>query len=288
MRERQTSVRRPSTTTVTNPRYVKPASRGAQRAPLTAKQPTAVKPKRNPKTAPGFNAVTDMLTVQSPVAGGKANTGNPYGTKNAGYSSGAHRGTDFSVPVGTPVSSPRFGGVIKSLEPNSGAYGNSIVVQYPDGSTSRFSHLSDIPEGLKIGQSLDRGKAFAKSGNTGHTTGPHLDVEVSKGGVVGAPAQVWSGMQFSKDWSGIEAGAKGATGYNWSTGKPSIVPTSANTPKIAPTGTAPSLTPSTTPVTADTTPAATPVPSLGSVVSSPMGTSKQFSNYTPFSSARIF
>lgn len=103
------------------------------------------------------------------------------------FSGGINNGTDFGVKKGTPVSVP--GGQWKVMESFGGSsregfignkdnngFGNSVLVQnQQSGETIRFSHLSKV--GVKPGQIIDGGQVVALSGNTGNSTGDHLDVE---------------------------------------------------------------------------------------------------------------
>ena len=110
-----------------------------------------------------------------------------FGNKNPieKYSGGVNYGTDIGVPVGTKVSVPP--GQWKVVEAFSGAqpgkgsanrgYGNSVLVQNQEtGEMLRFSHLSEV--GVKPGEIVSSNKIVAKTGITGNTTGPHLDLEM--------------------------------------------------------------------------------------------------------------
>lgn len=100
-------------------------------------------------------------------------------------SGGINRGTDFAIPSGTPVFSlPGTWEVVEAFgnapnTPNKGAnngYGNSILMKNRQtGELVRFSHLSAV--GVRPGQIIEPGKQIALSGQSGHATGPHLDVE---------------------------------------------------------------------------------------------------------------
>ena len=56
-------------------------------------------------------------------------------------------------------------------------YGNSILVQLSNGQYLRFSHLSETPAFIE-GETINPGTVIGISGNTGNTTGPHLDLEI--------------------------------------------------------------------------------------------------------------
>ena len=90
-----------------------------------------------------------------------------------------HAGLDFGTPVGTSLFAMSSGVVTKAG--NGGGYGNKIEITYWDGTVSYFAHMSEID--VKVGQQVRPGTYVGKSGNTGHSTGPHLHLEMHpKGG----------------------------------------------------------------------------------------------------------
>ncbi len=94
-----------------------------------------------------------------------------------------HKGVDYGVPVGTPVHAAASGTVV-SAGP-AGGYGNMVEVRHPDGSTTRYGHLSEV--NVKPGQAVGQGTVIAKSGRSGNATGPNLHFEVRRGGVAVDP-----------------------------------------------------------------------------------------------------
>ncbi len=85
-----------------------------------------------------------------------------------------HNGTDFSMPIGTPVLSTGDGVVTRVKDhPFAGKY---IEIQHSGQYVTRYLHLSRIL--VKKGQRVKRGEMIAKSGNTGRSTGPHLHFEL--------------------------------------------------------------------------------------------------------------
>ena len=91
---------------------------------------------------------------------------------------GVHAGIDIAVPKGTDLPS-LVGGKVITAE-NNGGWGNTVVVQEADGTTHRLSHLDSI--NVSPGQVIAKGDLIGKSGNTGRSTGPHLDYRVRKNG----------------------------------------------------------------------------------------------------------
>ena len=92
-----------------------------------------------------------------------------------------HGGIDFKAPVGTPVTSPRDG-VVARINWNWKANGNCVEVQLTDGTVAKFLHLSKNL--VKEGDTVKQGQTIAESGNTGHSTAPHLHYQLEQGGKV--------------------------------------------------------------------------------------------------------
>ena len=93
-----------------------------------------------------------------------------------------HNGVDIVVPVGTPVTAARDGKVIISKVNKGGlqsGYGNYVVIEHDDGSTTLYAHLSERT--VKFDQEVKAGDPIGLSGNTGESTGPHLHFEVNSG-----------------------------------------------------------------------------------------------------------
>lgn len=85
-----------------------------------------------------------------------------------------HNGTDFAMPIGTPVVSIGDG-VVTRVE-NHPFAGKYIEIQHGPRYKTRYLHLHR--QSVRRGQSVKRGQRIGLSGNTGRTTGPHLHFEV--------------------------------------------------------------------------------------------------------------
>ncbi|GAA3900426.1 hypothetical protein GCM10022228_08650 [Halomonas cibimaris] len=85
-----------------------------------------------------------------------------------------HNGTDFAMPIGTPVTAPAGGRVERVVKHY--AAGRYIVIRHDNGYRTRYLHLSKPL--VKKGQRVEMGERIALSGNTGRSTGPHLHYEV--------------------------------------------------------------------------------------------------------------
>ena len=86
-----------------------------------------------------------------------------------------HAGIDIAADVGTPVYAAA-NGVVEYSDWNSGGYGNLVDVRHPDGSLTRYAHLSRSL--VREGQQVRQGEQIAEMGSTGYSTGPHLHFEV--------------------------------------------------------------------------------------------------------------
>ena len=71
-------------------------------------------------------------------------------------------------------------GVVDYAGWNDGGYGNMIDIRHPDGTITRYGHLSEIY--VKEGQSVSQSQLIAAMGSTGFSTGPHLHFEIRPNG----------------------------------------------------------------------------------------------------------
>lgn len=88
-----------------------------------------------------------------------------YGTRNF------HDGIDIAVDPGTAVRAAAAGTVI--LAEWYGGWGLTVKVDHGGGLVTRYSHNGTLL--VKVGDAVKAGQVIARSGNTGVSTGPHLD-----------------------------------------------------------------------------------------------------------------
>lgn len=81
-------------------------------------------------------------------------------------------GTDYAVPIGTPVLAPAGGRIGAVDNDPAGGGGRMIGLDTYDGDGFDFLHLDRIL--VTEGQYVNQGDTIALSGNTGNSTGPHL------------------------------------------------------------------------------------------------------------------
>lgn len=92
--------------------------------------------------------------------------------------SGFHHGLDIAADTGTPIRACAAGKVVftgwKSV------YGRTVVIEHYDGEQTLYAHTSKIY--VANGQKVVKGQKIALVGATGNATGPHLHLEIKKGG----------------------------------------------------------------------------------------------------------
>ena len=81
-----------------------------------------------------------------------------------------HAGIDMPVPVETPIHAADSGrGAIAGWM---GGYGNYTCIQHTGSLSTCYGQQSSIS--VSVGQSVSKEQVIGASGNTGHSTGPHL------------------------------------------------------------------------------------------------------------------
>lgn len=109
-----------------------------------------------------------------------ANLTSPFGAQE-GFRKEPHAGVDFGLPVGTPVLAPEAGVIARVWEQT--GRGGKVVEFVPDSDstkTIKFLHLS--AQDVREGQRVKAGDRIGATGNTGFSTGPHLDIRIQKNG----------------------------------------------------------------------------------------------------------
>lgn len=96
------------------------------------------------------------------------------------YTSGTHSGTDFRASIGTPVLAMASGVVVASGDTDAtcrgASFGKWVFIKYDNGLASTYGHLSLVSAAK--GARVSPGQIVAYSGNTGHSTAPHLHVSL--------------------------------------------------------------------------------------------------------------
>lgn len=70
-----------------------------------------------------------------------------------------------------------------------GGYGNYVIIQHSDGSTTVYGHLYENSITVRAGDTVSQGQVIGKMGSSGCSTGPHLHFEIRIGGTPVDPLQ---------------------------------------------------------------------------------------------------
>ncbi len=98
-----------------------------------------------------------------------------------------HLGIDLASNRQSPVEASNAGRVVFT-GPN-GIYGNMVVVDHGLGLMTLYGHLSDMA--VKVGQTVQRGEALGRSGETGLAGGDHVHFAMLIHGVYTSPLEWW-------------------------------------------------------------------------------------------------
>lgn len=92
----------------------------------------------------------------------------------------AHRGIDYSAPMGSKVRTIA-GGVVEFAGWQSG-YGNVVEIRHDSKHSTLYAHLQKFAPGVVKGARISQGDLVGYVGMTGWATGPHLHFEVKIAG----------------------------------------------------------------------------------------------------------
>ena len=128
------------------------------------------------------SAILARLRTPSNVAGPvRQGSGGLIWPANGPISSGfgyrwgrLHAGVDIPLPEGTPLRAAAGGRV--AIAGWVGGYGNYTCIQHTGSLSTCYGHQSRL--GVSVGQTVSQGQVIGYSGNTGHSTGPHVHFEV--------------------------------------------------------------------------------------------------------------
>lgn len=136
--------------------------------------------------------------VRSPLGGAERVTSHVVHTSGGrrvnfrcdAMSRSSHKGTDFGVPLGTPVYAAAAGTVIRATDGCSnsgylgnrcgGGFGNHVIVAHDNGHSTLYAHLTPRSGLPTVGTRVGCGDRLGLSGNSGNSSGPHLHFEVRR------------------------------------------------------------------------------------------------------------
>jgi murein DD-endopeptidase MepM/ murein hydrolase activator NlpD len=102
-----------------------------------------------------------------------------YGHRTLNGKNEFHTGVDIPQPIGVGVH-PMQDGKVFRVEKNPDGFGNRVVVDHGDKTLSYYAHMNDI--NVKEGDAVTPSTYLGTTGNTGRTTGPHMEFGVIKDG----------------------------------------------------------------------------------------------------------
>lgn len=161
----------------------------------------------NPNTRIG-NAYQGTSGLSNLLFGRQQTVTQDYGNYNPKfYRSGRHQGTDFrtrDLDEGFTFAFPFDTRVVQVINADSGSpYGNSILLELPDGSKLRLSHLNEVIN-AQPGTTIRPFDFIGTPGNTGLSTGEHLDVEYyNPDGRIDSPNNFFLKAEEYVDWNQI-------------------------------------------------------------------------------------
>lgn len=127
----------------------------------------------------------------NPVEGGtissKFGPRDTFATSNGASSSRWHKSIDIAAPAGTAIKSVK-GGKVTANGWVSG-YGWTIEVTHGNGYVSMYHHMQN-QSSVAVGTEVKQGQTIGNVGSTGNSTGPHLDLTITKDGTPVDPASL--------------------------------------------------------------------------------------------------
>ncbi len=132
------------------------------------------------KTIPRKVVTAYSGPIPSSAARGTGNFGWPISGYITQQFWAGHPGIDIGAPTGTPIRAADSGFVTFAGWDNTG-FGKFIVIDHGNGFATTYGHLDVFA--VTAGDSVKKGQLIARVGNTGRSTGPHLDFRIRQNGV---------------------------------------------------------------------------------------------------------
>ena len=133
---------------------------------------------------------TDPVSPEEPVRLRYDAMGDGYFGASRGNGSRSHNGLDLSANVGDDVLASKSGRVV--FAGNNGGYGQYVQLLHPDGTNTRYAHLSEIL--AEKGAWVARDTVIGLVGKTGNANSrvilPHLHFEIRRGEEPIDPTQI--------------------------------------------------------------------------------------------------
>lgn len=135
----------------------------------------------------------------NPVEGGtissKCGPRDTFATSNGASSSRWHKSIDIAAPAGTAIKSVQDGKVTANGWVS--GYGWTIEVTHDNGYKSMYHHMQN-QSSVAVGTEVKQGQTIGNVGSTGNSTGPHLDLTITKDGTPVDPASLIGDYKSAK------------------------------------------------------------------------------------------
>ena len=107
----------------------------------------------------------------------------PFGQRGSEF----HEGIDLRAKAGTSVYASQSG-IVLYADSRIRGYGKMVVIRHEPQVATLYAHNSKLL--VHRGQRIRKGQLIAKSGQTGHVTGPHVHFEIRHGVTAVDPQRV--------------------------------------------------------------------------------------------------
>ncbi|MFC4103584.1 M23 family metallopeptidase [Paenibacillus xanthanilyticus] len=104
-----------------------------------------------------------------------------------------HNGIDLAMPRGTELHSIAAGTVERVVDYGDERLGKGLFIRTEDGDVHIYGHLDRIA--VTSGERIDTGALIGFSGNSGHSTGPHLHFALMHDGQYADPSPLVGALQ---------------------------------------------------------------------------------------------
>jgi hypothetical protein len=127
-----------------------------------------------------------------------------------------HSGVDIAMPEGTELHAVADGIISKVDITGDRPIGRMVRLDLDDGPDVVYGHMSKM--NVKVGDHVHAGDIIGLSGNTGHSTGPHLHLQViTDNGALVDPTPIAQAASDPGFWGGVMDKANGFA--DWFVGK---------------------------------------------------------------------
>lgn len=133
---------------------------------------------------PGPGTIATAPSVARATSSGRSAAAWVWPTRSTAISQGvsaSHMAIDIPGSPGAPVVAPTRG-TVTDIKYQPEGYGLNVRLQTESGLTIILAHLQAAVKDLFVGQQVEAGQVVGLLGSTGHSTGPHLHLEVRQPG----------------------------------------------------------------------------------------------------------